>query len=379
MARRNSSYQDLFLQSLDGLGRTALGAGQMVGQHNRAEAENTRQQAEETRRGEEHKTRMPWLKAEADSKSLDYDKALRQENITKSMMGGLEAHKADPLYADAQLASLTLGRQVTPEELRTQRSREDKKAGLEVDGKEASVGLTKAQTAESIARASREKDGSKRDRFRELVDEQGNVQRWNVDTNEITPTGVKKKLPGDKPVDVADAVAQAQRGLSAIDQMIGSEDGKTKEHPGFRSAVGAKGASSLFGMREKPIAGSDAADFMSLYDQVTGQAFLEAFSTLKGGGTITEQEGAKAQAAITRMQTSQSEDEFKKAALEFRQVIRDGLARSQRKAGGGQMPPGDAAPPPAAGGLDRNDPKVKAALAAGYTEDEIRAYMGGGR
>ena len=143
MARRNSSYQDLFLQSLDGLGRTAMGAGQMVGQHNRAEAENTRQQAEETRRGEEHKTRMPGLKAEADSKSLDYDKALRQENITKSMMGGLEAHKADPLYADAQLASLTLGRQVTPEELRTQRGREEKMKGLEVESAEFGLGEKK--------------------------------------------------------------------------------------------------------------------------------------------------------------------------------------------------------------------------------------------
>jgi hypothetical protein len=136
--------------------------------------------------------------------------------------------------------------------------------------------------------------------------------------------------------DLPGAVERASQALNVIDQMVGKQatvdaqgkvtDPGTKPHPGFRGAVGA-------GFGERFLPGTEAASFQALYDQVTGGAFLQAYETLRGTGQITEIEGAKATSAITRMQLSQNEREFIKAAREFQDVIRNGVQRAQAKAG----------------------------------------------
>lgn len=136
--------------------------------------------------------------------------------------------------------------------------------------------------------------------------------------------------------DLPGAITRADTAISLIDQMIGKKDAKGAEgkpHPGFRGAVGA-------GVGTRFIPGTDAAGFQALYDQVTGGAFLQAYETLKGTGQITEVEGKKATAAITRMNLAQSESEFVKAAREFQDAIRGGVERARKKAGA----PGAAAP-----------------------------------
>lgn len=129
-------------------------------------------------------------------------------------------------------------------------------------------------------------------------------------------------------LDLPRVTANANNAIQLVDQMIGSEDNKVPPHPGFKTSVGVG-----MGRVEKIIPGSNAADFHALFDQVKGGAFLEAFNSLKGGGQITEIEGKKATDAITRMQTTQSEAEFIKAAREYQSVIRKGLERAQQKAG----------------------------------------------
>jgi len=127
-------------------------------------------------------------------------------------------------------------------------------------------------------------------------------------------------------------VATAEQALTLIDQMIGKEgDPKSKPHPGFQSYVGG---TLTPGARFIP--GSQTASYEAMHEQLTGKAFLEAFQTLKGGGQITEIEGRKATQAITRMNKSQSEAEYMKAAREFQEVIRAGVERAKRKAGGTQ-------------------------------------------
>lgn len=123
-------------------------------------------------------------------------------------------------------------------------------------------------------------------------------------------------------------LATAEQSLALLDQMIGSKDGKTKKHPGFSSVIGG---TLLPGLRFIP--GTDAASFDVLLDQVKGGAFLQAFESLKGGGQITEIEGRKATDAITRMNRSQSESEFIKAAREYQDVIRAGIDRAKRASG----------------------------------------------
>jgi len=127
-------------------------------------------------------------------------------------------------------------------------------------------------------------------------------------------------------------LAQGQNMLDVVDRMVGTVDKKgnvvTQPHPGI-SAVG-----SAIGRLGSYVPGSSGADFMSMYDQVKGQAFLEAVQKMKGSGAISEVEGTKAAAAVTRMNTSQSREEFTKAAREFQDSMRRGMADAQRRAGG---------------------------------------------
>ena len=154
------------------------------------------------------------------------------------------------------------------------------------------------------------------------------------------------------------AIDRAEESLRLIDDLVGKQEIKdtngkviqaaTKPHPGFQNVVGA---TWLPGMRFVP--GSDAAGFMSRFDQLKGQSFLEAFETLKGGGAITEKEGAKGTDAINRMSISTDEKEFIQAARELQDIIRKGVANAQRKAAsaapGGV--PGAVPAPAAAGGV----------------------------
>lgn len=145
-------------------------------------------------------------------------------------------------------------------------------------------------------------------------------------------------------------IGDAELAVGLLDQMVGKRDSKTgklltkdpvtgevlknnKPHPGFAPAVGMGGFGTLGipGIAQLT-PGTDAANFKTLYDQVMGASFSEAFETLKGGGAITEKEGVKATAARNRMSLAQSEDEFIRAALEYRDIVAKGVERAQAKA-----------------------------------------------
>jgi hypothetical protein len=139
--------------------------------------------------------------------------------------------------------------------------------------------------------------------------------------NQATATAVLPKV-----------ISTGELAINAIDQMIGQRDDKgslvkgQKVHPGFENAVG-------FGLPMQMVPGTEAANFKTLFDQVKGSAFLEAFEVLKGGGAISVVEGEKATAARNRMNLAQTEPEFVKAALEFKSVMQKGIANAKAKAG----------------------------------------------
>lgn len=78
---------------------------------------------------------------------------------------------------------------------------------------------------------------------------------------------------------------------------------------------------------------TDAARVQGYMNQLKGQAFLQAFTSLKGGGAITEIEGQKAEQAIARLDAAQSETDYKKALNELRDIMDQGLQNARRKAG----------------------------------------------
>jgi hypothetical protein len=141
----------------------------------------------------------------------------------------------------------------------------------------------------------------------------------------------ERALPG--------AIATAEQTLTLIDEMIGDAKVNPKTNkieipkagrrpaPGFTDYVGA----GVPGMRF--LEGSDAASYERRQLQIEGKTFLEAFESLRGGGAITEVEGAKGQQAISRMNKAQSEVEYVKAARELQEVVRKGVERARTKAG----------------------------------------------
>jgi len=80
--------------------------------------------------------------------------------------------------------------------------------------------------------------------------------------------------------------------------------------------------------------GQQGADAAARLYQIQGKAFLEAFESLKGAGQITEIEGTKATQAIARLDTAQSEAEFRASLLELRGILERGAARAEALGGG---------------------------------------------
>lgn len=129
------------------------------------------------------------------------------------------------------------------------------------------------------------------------------------------------------------AIAKAEESIAVIDKAL--------KHPGREIATGKSGVLDP----RNYMAGTDAMDFQIVLDQLGGQAFLQAFESLKGGGQITEVEGKKATDAMARLNRKQSDTEFKRSLQDLREVVEAGLRRAKGGAGGATPVP-DAAPSP---------------------------------
>ncbi len=77
----------------------------------------------------------------------------------------------------------------------------------------------------------------------------------------------------------------------------------------------------------------DSIDFDKKLEQLSGQAFLEARQMLKGGGAITDFESQRAEAAIARLSTAQSEEQFRQALVEFKQAVQSGVQKLEMMSG----------------------------------------------
>lgn len=78
------------------------------------------------------------------------------------------------------------------------------------------------------------------------------------------------------------------------------------------------------------IPGTPARRFGARANQLKGQAFLQAFNNLRGGGHITEIEGQKATDAIARLDTAQSPNDYRSALQELQGILLLGLQRQSQ-------------------------------------------------
>ena len=104
---------------------------------------------------------------------------------------------------------------------------------------------------------------------------------------------------------------------------------KLLQHDGFDSRYGL----SSMGGRIPSVPESNGAGAQAMIDQLGGQAFLQAFEKLKGGGVITDFEGQKATQALSRaFDQNISPAEARKALEEFVGYVERGLERKQAEA-----------------------------------------------
>lgn len=140
------------------------------------------------------------------------------------------------------------------------------------------------------------------------------------------------KVQGQAQAALPGAIADAEATKTKIDELLKSE--------GLNSIVGP-----LDQFRPSWLLGESGRDALARYKQLQGQAFLQAYGLLRGGGAITDIEGKKAESAMVRMDRAQSEDDFKTALKDFRDAIDIGVRKLRDRASGGSSPAGSAAPP----------------------------------
>ena len=129
--------------------------------------------------------------------------------------------------------------------------------------------------------------------------------------------GAKKQTP-----ELVKAVSAVEKATPQFKQMMDLIQ-QAENHPGKEWGVGP--LSAVTGHLPS------AVGFNKIMEQIGGQNFLNVYQQLKGGGSITEIEGTKAQAAQARLSTAQNKDDFNKAMDDFKNAIRQDLETVQRK------------------------------------------------
>lgn len=124
-------------------------------------------------------------------------------------------------------------------------------------------------------------------------------------------------------------VTGAPQAIANADTLLNQIDGVLAD-PALDQAIGLGGVLPA-------IPGTDQAGVVTRVEQLQGQAFLQAFDSLKGAGQITEVEGQKATAAIARLNRVQNKEDFVAALNDLREIV---LAAQQRAAtkGGVDLP-----------------------------------------
>lgn len=149
--------------------------------------------------------------------------------------------------------------------------------------------------------------------------------KWD---EQVVPPGQKARVEAagemtgkgqaEASMDLSRVVDNARQSVQAIDSLLAA--------PGAPRIFGAQGMLPV-------VPGTSRADAKAMLEQVQGQTFLQAYQSLKGGGQITEVEGAKAEAAIAKLSRAQSWEAAQSALKDLKEVINAGVRRSQQKAG----------------------------------------------
>lgn len=106
---------------------------------------------------------------------------------------------------------------------------------------------------------------------------------------------------------------------------------QAEDHPGLSQATG-------FIVGRLPALTPNAADFRERIEQIDSMVFGDAVEVMRGLGALTDKEGPKVTAARARLKTAKSEEDFRTALKDVREVFETGIENMRQKAGakGGQ-------------------------------------------
>lgn len=113
---------------------------------------------------------------------------------------------------------------------------------------------------------------------------------------------------------------------SIMDSLNAFDSPEVKNEAGY--------ALGLVGSQVGTIPGLNS-NFLNRREQLQGQAFLQAFEALKGGGQISEIEGEKATIAIARLQRATTEKDFYDALKDVKKVFSNAYAARSKMAAAG--------------------------------------------
>jgi hypothetical protein len=189
-----------------------------------------------------------------------------------------------------------------------------------------------------------------------------------VDTGGFSPVGTTHNLNlgttyqtqdragnviGNAPIDNAGKNTQEEIG-SAQGKAIAAAPGDLQAAQNALDMVQSlrndpyKGRGTGFSSVLNGIPGTGGYDFSNKVDQAKSGAFLTAIQQMRGLGSLSNSEGGAATAAVNRMNTSTSEEEFNAALDDYEKIVRQGAARAQariQQSGGQVQPPPGMAPP----------------------------------
>jgi hypothetical protein len=113
---------------------------------------------------------------------------------------------------------------------------------------------------------------------------------------------------------------------------------RLKDMPGMTGAVGAKGPMSLFGLLEKPMAGSSASNYASYVDALKSQLTLPRMEMMRGLGAMSDREFKTLSDSATALNRDMSENEFLRELTNIETTlsgVRERMGGAAEPGGGG--------------------------------------------
>lgn len=150
-----------------------------------------------------------------------------------------------------------------------------------------------------------------------------------------TTTGQSQRIPKDNYGEAFDSASGGAAGKITAEQVasapatIAAGDDALSLADNIRNDPALQSATGMSGVLLNKIPGFDQLGFERKVEQIKAGAFLTAIKQLQGLGALSNAEGQTATAAVTRLSTALSADDFLEALSEYETIVKKGQARAQ--------------------------------------------------